>query len=161
MKNHLTKMLSELGLRLNDGVLDRLSSLTEVFRSDQIPEPIRLKSSGFLDRSAERSFLPHPKLDLFLNARACHHAGNRRLHDQANVELVNYAVFYFLEELDHQPDHGPEGLADDWTVIARISIPVKRELDDYRLWSRRKFIREEWLGEQRRLLRQSLCGNRA
>lgn len=151
MKNHLVKTLSGLGLRRSDEALDRLPSLTLALRGGEIPEDLRQKASGFLDRSQERAFIPHPKLELLLGSFTSHHGGTRRIHDAATLELIGYAISYFWLELDHQPDHGPEGLADDWAVINRVSSPLKRELDDYRLWSLRRVIQEEWMRDQFRI----------
>lgn len=144
MRYYLAKTLSGLGLRPNNRVLDRISSLALAMRNGNLPADLRMKASGLLNGSADRDFVPHPKLDLLLRSLASHHKGTHRLHDEVSVELASYAISYFWEELDNQPDHGPEGLADDWMVIDRIFIPLKHELDDYRLWSRRRIIQESW-----------------
>lgn len=154
MKNQLAKTLSGLGLRRFDAVLDRSSSLADSMRYGTLPDDLRMKATGYFERSALPAFFPHPKLSLLIGALSHHHAGTRRLHLQETVDLVAYGVNYFWEEQDTQPDHGPDGLLDDWTVIDRISIPLKRELDDYLLWSRRRFIEAEWLLKEARQARR-------
>lgn len=144
MKNNLVRTLSDLGLRRSGGALDRIDTLTDSIRSGRLPQGLDRKVVGFFPDSNVRAFVPHPRLDVLVTSIASHHNGQRRFGRAETLALVSYAVAYFWEDQDHRPDRYVTGLADDWMVIDRVYGALKRELDDYRLWSRRAFIQDEW-----------------
>jgi hypothetical protein len=144
MKNNLVRTLSDLGLHRSGGALDRIDTLTDSIRSGRLPQDLDRKVVGFFPDSNVRAFVPHPRLEVLVKSITSHHDGQRRFGRVESLALVSYAVSYFWEDQDQHPDRYVAGLADDWTVIDRVYGALKRELDDYRLWSRRAFIQNEW-----------------